>query len=440
MKKMKISNKWLLLIVFQFTLCNVLLMLNAQNFVSNNVIGISYVLFAIVELIILAKENLIFTPILAMILFEFSFGLYSFLLVREYEKFPLTMSLVINFCIFIWMLICCLNPFFYPNILNNQKFSLPPIRTFKMIIYPLFIIAVACTLLEWQKAGGIPILRADSETFRFKVSLSQITHIFSILNKIICMVIGIYLLAMGKHAISKERSLFLCAIVSELLMIGTAMRGEMIFAPATIFLFWILKKEIKMRYFVIAIVVVFFVIGIMPLLRMYSAYGNAYFDTLKSISVYPNLFYFTPLYQSFANGFRILAIDVTLIPKSIPYGYGAYGFLPYIPFLNLGSSFSVLQNEILNGGFYGALTGSYLQLLFADFGYIGCILGTMLLSILSNIAYKEMCIKKDLSTVSWYILTLYTSLWLFYATTFDETYIFYSLLILIVFRLKLRRN
>ena len=309
---------------------------------------------------------------------------------------------------------------------------------FTFIVTGLFLISVLSMLFEWKMAGGVPALRSDSETFRFTVSYSSITHIFAIMNKIVAALIGVYFVNKGFISLRKDFLLICEMIISELMMIGTSMRGEIIMAPCIIFIVFAIKKRLPIKYYVIGAVVALAFIGLMPYYRMINTYGASYILNLKSISTYPELYMFTPLYQSFTNNFSILNLDLKIFPEMRSFGYGIYVILPQIPFVELGENLMDIQNQVLNNNFYSGLTATYLATWYADFGYIGCIFSTILFAKITTFAYDKFVREHSLFSLAWYAYVFYSSLWMFYNSTFDFVFICYSLVMWIVLKMKLK--
>lgn len=393
----------------------------------------------LIEVVLMFKHGKLFTPLLPSVIVEFAFSLYLMKLVVSYEDLPYIAMVLIVACMFVWKLITISNNAFRAEGVFYDSESIEYSHgNFELIISLLFIVAVTAILFEWWMAGGIPALRADSETFRFNAKYNSITHLLAIMNKVIAMLIGIFLVNKEKISLKKDWILIFELIISELLMVGTAMRGEMIMAPAIIFIFYATRHRIKARYFTIAGIAAFFIIGIVPYIRSYSAYGVSYIVGQKSISRYPEYYMFTPLYQSFADNFNILNLDLSIFPLNYGFGLGDFSVLPLIPFVDLGKSLMNIQNAALNMNFYGGLTATFFASWYADFGYIGFFIVTVIYAVIVNWAYK-LCLRKgDLLSFVIYSYTLYSCLWIFYNGVLDSVYIVYCMLIWLVFRIKIK--
>jgi oligosaccharide repeat unit polymerase len=362
-------------------------------------------------------------------------------LVKTYTRLPLKAMLVLVMCMTLWKTITLTSLSVKKHIVIEQKNIYKTSKLdFTVIVTGLFIVSTVSILFEWYKAGGIPAFRKDVEIFRFNTSYSAITHIFAIMNKIVATMIGIYLVEQGKLKLKYDIILFLEFIGALFLMYCTAFRGEMILAPCVIFIYYAIRHKISIKFYVIAGILAFLFIGIYPIARMYRMYGANYFAGQRGISTYPQLFFLTPIYQSFTNNFEVLNLDFSIFPKMREYGLGTYSILPQIPFVDLGRSLGAVQNEVLNNGFYANLTATYLATWYADFGYIGCFIVTILFCWLTNFSYY-LCLKKNnIGTYAWYAYTFYTALWMFYSGTFDFVYICYSCLIYFAFHTKIENR
>ena len=316
------------------------------------------------------------------------------------------------------------------NICNIHRLN------FKVIITCLFMISTLAILFEWHMAGGIPAFRTDSETFRFTTSYSSVTHILAIMNKIVASLIGIYLIEQGGLNLKKNFILIIEFICALFLMYCTAFRGEMILAPGVIFIYYAIRHKISVKCYIVVGILALLIIGVYPIVRMYKMYGAHYFVGQKNISTYPKMFFLTPIYQSFTNNYEILNLDFSIFPDIRPHGWGDFSILQQIPFLDLGQRIGAVQNEVLNNGFYANLTATYLATWYADFGYVGCFIVTIIFCWLTNLSYKKCYYKNELWAYAWYAYTFYTALWIFYSGTFDFVYICYSLLIYFTFKLK----
>lgn len=433
--KLTISKKWIAISTINYMLFMCLLALKSTSIISDLTTGFICLTATAIYTYLAMIENKLISPILPVLIFDLSFSLYVMMLVKGYYKMTFAQLLLIATCSYIWKIIAS-SSFSYLNNLTTSNIDLKQqyIRrtSFSLIITLLFTISTLAMLFEWKMAGGIPVLRSDSETFRFTTSYTSYTHFLAILNKIVAALIGAYLVNKGKVSIKQDGLLIAEMVIAELLMVGTAMRGEMIFAPCIIFIVFAVKYHISKKICIVFSIILLIFAGVYPIVRMYSSYGLQYIANLKAISVYPSLFAFTPLYQTLSNNFSILKLDFNIFPDMYHYGYGSYGILPMIPFVDLGKNLSDVQNTVLGNNFYSALTGTFLQPIYADFGYLGCILGTMIIAELVTYAYNNYYKKHTLFSLIFCAYVFYQSLWIFYAQTFDLVFFFYSIIIWII--------
>ncbi len=437
---MKSSKKWLISVIVHYIIIIASIYLLNCKIINNLVAGLICIGTTILLVLFALKNNKLFTPITASLIFDISFFLYLMKLVNTYQDMPFEAMLIINTCMFVWKIITITSKGFNFRRKNEQvklkgNFSE---YSFRIWINFSFIVATSAMLFEWVMAGGVPILRSDQETFRFLVSYSPLTHILAIMNKIIVALIGIYFIYKGKIEIKHDFILLLEMGISELLLIGTAMRGEMIFAPCIIFIFYGIKHKLPIRFYIIGTSAAFIIIGLMPYYRMVTSYGNLYISDLASISTYPAFYMFTPLYQSFSNNFEILTLDFSIFPQIKEFGYGAYSILPSIPFVTLGNSLMQVQNEVLNNGFYAGLTATYMATWYADWGYYGCFLITIAGGIFVNFIYSQFEKKRTLFLSILYSYVFYGTLWMFYNSIFDIVFLCYSLMIWFILKLNIK--
>ncbi len=436
---MIIKAKWSGLILIQYLIGLLAIVLIDNKIFSSLTSGIMCITIALIVALYSLRNNKLFTPITASIIFDISFALYIMKLVTSYTDMKIGYMVCIVTCSFIWKFITVASYGFNHHTKNRKIEQLKLSRSsFVIIVTFLFIVSAAAMMFEWAHTGGIPILRRDSETFRFTVSYSSFTHLLAIMNKIVTMLIGIYFVNKGKLSLKEDLLLLLEMICAEGLMIGTAMRGEIIMAPCVVFIFYAIKKKLSLKFYVIGGIAALVFIGVMPYVRMLTLYGSSYIISLRSISRYPDYYMFTPLYQTFSNNFQILNVDFSIFPEIKNFGYGMYAILPEIPFANLGTSLMDVQNEVLNNSFYSGLTATYLAEWYADFGYIGCFFSTILFAALTNYAYSRFERNHSVLSCVLYAYVFYSSLWVFYNSVFDFVFICYSLVIWFALKCKVR--
>jgi oligosaccharide repeat unit polymerase len=439
-KELKVNSKWLLLIIIQFLLMLLSVSAMVLHIISGLFAGIICMIVTFVFAFFLFLNGKLFSPITASLIFDASFALYIMKLVKNYYDLPYNAMILILLCMLLWKFITVLSPGFrFKKNVTDIKLTKIDRFSVKIILSVLFVIVLTATVFEWKMAGGVPVLREDQETFRFMVSYNSITHMLSIMSKIVATMIGVFIIN-DTGGIRHNKLLIFFAIVAELLMIGTAMRGEMMMAPCVIFIVFAIRKKVPVKYYLIFGIILIIIIGFFPFARKLGLYGTRYISDLKIISTFPELYIFTPFYESFATNLSILKLDLEIFPYMRPFGMGDYSILPQIPFVDLGRSLGTVQNEILNNNFYGGLTATYLSSWYADFGYVGFFIATAIYGLLTNISYNLYVKKKDIVTLTWYAYTFYCSLWIFYSSTFDMVYVVYSLLILFVLKIHIKRT
>ena len=207
------------------------------------------------------------------------------------------------------------------------------------------------------------------------------------------------------------------------------MRGEMIYGPAIVFIVYGIKNRISTKWYVLFALFGIIIVGFVPYFRMSRLYGTAYLESLNSIAEYKQLAVLIPFIQTFSANFSILTRDISIFPQIVSFGFGDYSILPAIPVLNLGKSLMNVQNAIFNKGFYGGLTATFLATWYADFGYIGMIIQTMIMAWWNNFVFKKFIKTQQFFTLMWYAYTFYASLWLVYNNSFDIVYIIYCILL-----------
>lgn len=423
------------LILLNFLINIFFIFLESTNLVDPAFSGFIIILNEFFFFVKIVKEEKIFSPIVVASILNITFGMYVMKLVENYYTMSFFQMFIIMISTLIWKILCIICDKKVEKF-KEKELKLEFQNGFKMLMFVLFLISTIAILYEWKMAGGIPIFRSDSETFRFTVPRSPFIHILAIMNKVIASLIGIYLINKEKIDLKKDLLIIIEMIIAELLMIGTTMRGELLMAPCVIGIAYFMKNKKTKKYYLTLSAIVLLVIGVFPLARNTALYGKSYTDSLKRISRIENLYFLTPMYQSFATNYSILALDFTIFPQLYNYGYGNYSILKEIPFVELGSNVMDVQNKVLNNNFYSGLTATYMASWYADFGYLGCIFSTLIYCSILNFAYRKYKKNKNTFSFVWYIYTFFCSLWLFYNSVFNIVFVLYSLLIYYSLKIK----
>lgn len=432
-------KKYFICISMQFLMFYIFLIAQYALAFDEVILGLYLITTSIFLVMNLLKDHLLYSPAVLGELLLFSFGLYELHLVNNMPIMAFESKSIIVLSIYVWEIICLLNPgkFFLRNIdlIRWEKGNV----NLKYFTYIVFSFSSMLIISEWIKGGGIPIFRPDMETFRFKIVYNSIIHILAMCIKFIPMFVLIYAKFDVKYLVKKQPGMMLCMIMSLLLLICTAFRGELMISitiSALIFLFYNRPK-----FDVIVKIVVCFaaIMGIYPVLRSYLLYGSRYILDMMSISTYPKIWFLTPLYQTFASSFHYLNRDFNTFPKMASFGYGRYTILANIPFLHT-ESLGDAQNRIWNNGFYAELTPTVFGSFYADFGYIGCIIGMLLISILCNYLFYKFARRKNIKSMVLYTFVYYKGIQMIYNNTFDFTALLYYIFIWAMFTFTIKKQ
>ena len=424
---MKNRNFAIQLMLTQFLMV-IIVCLEGVGVVDEFYAGIGAMLISAVNLLGLIRCKLLVTPLLFPQVYLLLFGLYELKLRTGMTQMPVEGKIVIVFCMLLWTLLCLGSPYVFRkvNAYSDFRFNL---SRFKMWISALAFISAAMMLYEWYRAGGIPALRTDAETFRISVSQSGMTHTLAIMIKIVAVLIETYWIS-NKETKQPRNYWFICLyLVAMIMMWGTANRGELLFIPVLgIIILWTKYPPKKTTVFAVAIAGLV-ILAVYPAVRGYGLYGVSYFTQYSAVSTYPQLGWLMPLYGTLAYNFEILNRLFSTFPQTVPWGMGQYAIFCHIPFLNIGEELWVVQNRVWNNGFYGALTSTYLGSWYADFGFVGCFLGTFIICEANLYLYKKMVQKKSFGSLVLYSYLFYITLVGSYGDAFNFVFICYALVI-----------
>lgn len=425
-------KKYFACISMQFLLFYIVLVIQNYAKIDEALLGIYLIISSLLIAVNLLKDQLLYSATVLGELLLFSFGLYELHLVNNMPIMAIESKSVIILSIYMWELVCLLNPgTFFIRDIESIKWEKGDINL-KYFTYIVFCVSSLLIISEWIKGGGIPILRPDMETFRFTIVYNSVVHILAMCIKFVPMFVLIYVKFDIRYLLTKQLGMMLCMIMSFVMLICTAFRGELMISitiSALIFLFY---KKPKFSTVVKIVICFAIIMGIYPVLRSYMLYGKGYILDMMSISTYPKIWFITPLYQTFASSFHYLNRDFNTFPLVSDYGYGKYTILSNIPFLNI-ESLGDAQNRIWHNGFYAELTPTVFGSLYADFGYIGCVIGMMLISVLCNFLLYKFIRHKNIKRLVLYTFVYYKGMQMIYNNTFDFTALLYYIFIWAMF-------
>ncbi len=400
--------------------------------------GIITVTLSLLFIYRIFKDRLLFTPFLFPLLYMLFFGFYELKLRINMTEMDSFSKFIIIICMFFWLTITSLNKYVYrqSEIISSDYYF--DRKSFTQLIYSLFLLSASMMIYEWIRAGGIPVLRDDVEMFRMTVSQSGITHTFAIMMKVLAvLVISFWFSRKGKK---RGFLLSLVVFLSLLFMYGTGNRGELLFIPVVSFLVYSVLFKPNRKLLISGGIFVVFIIAIFPIIRGISMYGDSYLDNYARISRFPKYSFLMPLYDSLAFNFEILNRLFFTFPDIVSWGLGHYTFFVYIPFIGRGETLSQLQNRVWNNNFYGGLTSTFLGTWYADFGYIGCIIGSLLLCYICNRLYKQLIQRRDYCHLVLYSYTFYMVLIGTYSNAFNFVFICYYFLIWFVLKISVKKR
>jgi hypothetical protein len=427
---MKNHNKYIIFLIGHM-LVILLVCLEGLGLITEFLSAWLIISICLINILILIRTTMLFTPLLFPEIYLLLFGLYELKLRTGMGMMAIQGKLVIVSCMFVWTLLCLGSKNIFVKIgkVSDYKFNVGRLKSWLLL---LTTVSLSMLLYEWFKAGGVPALQANAETFRMSVSQSGMTHTLAIMIKLVAVLIEVYWISkIGKKKSRCKLFIFLYAIAM-IAMWGTANRGELVFAPVIgIIVLWT-KYPPSRRMVALVAIAGLVVLAIFPAVRGYGMYGKSYFTQYSQVSTYQELGWLMPLYGTLAYNFEILNRLFETFSQHMQWGYGQYAIFCHIPFLHIGEELWVVQNRIWNNGFYGALTSTYMGSWYADFSYLGCYFGTALICVANLFAYGKMVEKKSMGALVVYAYLFYVTLVGCYSDAFNFVFICYEAVIALV--------
>lgn len=409
--------------------------LSSIDALSSRLIGFFLVLIYLTDIFRLIKSSSLFSPFLFSNMFMASYGLYEMGLSLQISELKVEAKILVVLCMYIWDIISVFNKYNF-KIQEKKVFDYDlNLEKFKKIIYILFFTASVCMFYEWYKFGGIPVMSENLELERFNISINPLVHILAVMHRIIIVLACAVVIKQKKNFLLK-----IIIIISFLFLLGLGARAEILYPVLIVTIMFYFSSHIKIKTMIKTGIIAIIVIGVYPLVRKYLLFGESYITDLISISRYKSIFFLTPLYESFAYNFEVFGLDFNSFPEVVPHGYGSYTILNNIPFVDAGRSITEVQNYLLGNNFYAGLASTYLGSVYADYGFLGSIIYTGLISLMINKVFSMYIKYRKMSILILYSYLFYGVLMGFYHYVFDVVFIFYLLLILIVLFVSKKRG
>ena len=431
-KLMKIKCLAIRLLLLQFSIICIVCLEGLAG-IRESTSGILILFITCSNVFTLIRNKLLFTPLLFPNIYLALFGLYELKLRTGMTEMPIEKKLLITTCMLIWVAICIFSNVVFKRVpvYSDYRFNYPKLKRWLLFLAGISIMMM---LYEWYRAGGIPALQTNSELFRMQVSQSGMTHTLAIMIKVVAVLIEAYWIAGKSKKQPKSRLFIFIYVIAFIMMWGTANRGEILFIPVLgIIILWT-KYPPKKRTVIMFLILGLIVLAVYPAVRGYGMYGRSYFLQYAAVSKYQELGWFMPLYGTLAFNFEILNKLFMTFPKAVSWGMGEYTILCRIPFLDIGEELWIVQNEVWNNGFYGALTSTYMGSWYADFGIIGCCAGTIIICSINVFLYKKLVQERSFGALVLYAYMFYITLVGSYGDAFTFVTICYAILIWLVMR------
>lgn len=396
--------------------------------------GLVIIIYVIGNVLLLLRNKDFVSPRIFEMIFILTFGLFELRLSTQINAMNFRAKCLIIFSMFIWRIICDLLQVNEYSEMKDSFFLVDlDMLLLKRIVLFLFIISMLAMFFEWYKFGEIPAFSKDLEIRRFEVSYNAEVHLLAVMQRIISVLL--FVLA---YFTNRKRYAFL-GIFSLLLLTGLGARAEVLYPILIIFVFAYLMKPFRIKTISTGFIVIMVIVGFVPIYRQLSSFGVSYISDLKRISSYPNIFFLTPLYESFAYNLNVFNLDFNSFPKVVPFGLGKYSILSSLPFLNLGLSLTKVQNNLLGQDFYAGLASTYMGSLYADFGSLGVLFFTAVYGVLICFVYNRFMETRKVSWALVYSYLLYGIIMGFYHYVFDQVFVFYFVVLIVIILLCKRR-
>lgn len=430
------NNRKILIISLLLIICPIGLFLFYKSGQEFLILKLVFLILVIISLLFNINNKIAFNPKTFMLVF-LGCSIFSTLgLSTQIEKWNGEMYIIIIAAAISYLIPCTILNRNH-DIIKVENLKLNKQKVEKISTLLVFISFLASSY-EFYKFGGIPIFTENLEVLRFQIRISGYIHILAIMSRVSFILIGSFWISKKKIDLKNDKRLIFNFIISFLLLLFTGFRGELIVPIAVLMIQYFVFNTINFKKIFLYIIIIIIILGVWPIFRNISSYGDSYIQNLIDTSTYPKLYFLLPFYLTFAMNFETLRKLTLTFPSVMNFGLGYYSlFVPFssiLPGNNYLSLYDV-QNKVWDTGFYSGLTSTYLGTLYADGGILYIIIFNVALGIFISVLYNCMLKKRSWAIIAIYSYIMYlTFLGVYsYGLTIDN--IFYIFLIYLVYKI-----
>ncbi|HEY6947166.1 MAG TPA: O-antigen polymerase [Candidatus Acidoferrum sp.] len=294
-----------------------------------------------------------------------------------------------------------------------------------LLIGSLFLVGLLAFGYEWMKAGTVPLLADDPETARFEFGVNSFVS-----RLVISLGLTTVLGYLGAVHLRKHRTLFLIiAAASPIPMVLMTTRVFILTAVwMAVVLFHYGRRPMRPKVLLAVVLIAYPLAKIAVDVKRFQQ-SPTYNELLDRIEFPEKLRPFAPDYLYFSMTLRTLDYLTHLVPEEMPYSYGWYTAYPVRVFWTprQGTGFRGRLDDLFwdrTGEIspVASVTTSYMGVPYADFGFLGVLLFSVLFGWISVRVYESLRTEPSFWRAFLYAQVSFAIFWSVYAnylTLFD---------------------
>lgn len=311
-----------------------------------------------------------------------------------------------------------------------------------IVLGSLFLLCLAALSFEYYQLGTIPLFSPEIELLRFEVMQNGYIHTFAVSFKTVLMVSLVYLMA--DPGMPRRRRWQLHAIITSscLALITLGSRGQILIPLAvTVIAYHYLRRSFSLKRIMLLGFCGFSLVSLMAFFRFYLLFGDSYIQSLEDVGFPRWSALAAPGYLSFSYNFEVFRKLVDTIPTLADFQLGRFVFYPVYTLLpGPQESLGEFQNYLWNVDFRGELTATFLGTLYADFGVVGIMLGSMIIGGVALYLYRRLAEARTPVNVLLYSYFTFALIFSTYTYPYSFSFFWEIGLFLLINRLARRRK
>jgi oligosaccharide repeat unit polymerase len=377
----------------------------------------------------------LFRPVTFPLLFMACYSLYLMKLSKSIQDPSYITTIYIYLSVFLYCVGIYIGGYVARHTKEKERKKITSIRAVR-ILWALYFVSCSFFIIEHlyfiMRFGRPPIYLSNFETLRFALPINGYIHLVAVMNYIFIYCIAVLYFYCKAFT---WRRVVLVSVFFSLSMCLDLLVGNRASSIGLLAMFMIAASFYK-RFTLMAVAagfVLLFVFGAGKLFRDYAVYGDYVFQSVRSNWAFgddilnASLFF---VYVGIAENFEILNRYVLSVTEHF---YGYFSILTPIYSIIPGKQYGLLelQNDVLGVDFYGILTGTFLTVLYVDYGLLGAFV-CVVIGYFAGFFYSR-AKSGSLTGVAIYgyfhwciILSLYTYM-------FDKFYVFLNLIFIAFF-------